>query len=189
MVILKGAAIRTLMGGFALSVLSVGYHAATSTPVQALTSQPANPIPAQCRKYINQPKKLRKCVRAASSQLKPDDLFTIGYWQAQAGDYAAAIETLKRAEASGDPRILTYIGFATRKLGDVETAMDYYNRALARNPDYVEARAYMGEAFLQKGELAGAKVQLEEIVQRCGGGCEAYASLDAAIKRYRAKAS
>ena len=48
-----------------------------------------------------------------------------------------------------DERILTYIGFATRKLGRTDEAMGFYNRALTMNPNYSVARAYMGEGFLR----------------------------------------
>ena len=189
MPIFKKPAFRALFCGFALTLLGAAPHGVTGTPAHAFSTQPSTPIPAKCRKYANDPTKLRRCVRAQSSQLRADDLYTIGYWQAQRGDYSGAIETLKQVESSGDPRILTYIGFATRKLGDVQTAMEYYNRALSIDPGFVAARAYMGEGFLQKGDLASAESQLEEIAERCGAGCEEYASLEEAIKLYKAKAS
>ena len=96
----------------------------------------------------------RDCVGRAAGAASDAELFYAGYWLAKSGDYAAALEYLRRAQAP-DARILTYIGFATRKLGDTDSALGYYARALAKNPDYNVARAYLGEAFLTKGEPQG----------------------------------
>ena len=86
-----------------------------------------------------------------------------------------------------DERILTYIGFATRKLGDHDTAMGFYARALAMNPNYTVARAYLGEAFLDKGETAKAREQLAEIATRCGTTCVEYRELEAEFAKRATK--
>jgi tetratricopeptide (TPR) repeat protein len=126
----------------------------------------------------------RDCVGGTASN-GDAELFYAGYWLAKGGDYAAALEYLRRAQAP-DARILTYIGFATRKLGDTDSALGYYARALAMNPDYNVARAYLGEAFLTKGEPAKAKAELAEIEKRCGTACAEYAELAGHIARYEA---
>ncbi len=127
----------------------------------------------------------RDCVGRAAGDASDAELFYAGYWLAKSGDYAAALEYLRRAQAP-DARILTYIGFATRKLGDTDGALGYYARALAMNPDYNVARAYLGEAFLTKGEPAKAKAELAEIEKRCGTACAEYAELAEHIARYEA---
>ncbi len=43
---------------------------------------------------------------------------------------------------------------------------------------------YMGEAFLQLGQVDKAREQLTAIERRCGVDCREYALLDAEIKRY-----
>ena len=101
------------------------------------------------------------------------------------GRYAEALAYLSFANHK-DEKVLTYIGFATRKLGDVNTAFGYYRQALEANPGYVVARAYLGEAYLTIDEPAMAKAELSEIAQRCGTACPPYADLAQHIAAYEA---
>jgi len=78
-------------------------------------------------------------------------------------------------------RVLNSIGYSTRKLGDVDKGIDYYHQALAIDPNFTKARQYLGEAYLQKGDVAKAKEQLMEIADRCGGPCDDYELLVKAI--------
>jgi hypothetical protein len=55
------------------------------------------------------------------------------------------------------------------------------HQALALDPNYTKARQYLGEAFLQKGDVVKAKEQLMEIADRCGGPCDDYELLVKAI--------
>ena len=174
-----------------LAVAGFGFTFTGIVPVVANSSgdRPRTTIPAKCKKYKKNRKKLKRCIRRhAASLLQTEDIYAIGYWMAKRGEYEDAIRTLKRAEDAGDARVLTYIGFSTRKLGDVETAMDYYERAVALDPNYMSAREYMGEAFLQRGDLAGAMGQLDEIQSRCGAQCEEFNALSNAIKTFKARA-
>lgn len=127
----------------------------------------------------------KACAARAASARSDAELFYAGYWLAKSGAYSEALDYLRQSEQP-DERILTYIGFATRKLGDVDGALPFYDRALARNPDYSVARAYMGEAFLTRGELGKAKEQLGEIERRCGKACAEYADLAGNIATYEA---
>jgi tetratricopeptide (TPR) repeat protein len=72
----------------------------------------------------------------------------------------------------------------TRKLGDVDKGINYYHQALERDPNYTKARQYLGEAYLQKGDVGNAKEQLNEIGNRCGGPCDDYELLVKAIATY-----
>ncbi len=76
---------------------------------------------------------------------------------------------------------MTATGFATRKLGNVDAALPLYSKALAANPDYVQAREYLGEAYLTKGDRGRAAEQLGEIEKRCGTQCLAYTELERQI--------
>ncbi|WP_072395337.1 tetratricopeptide repeat protein [Hyphomicrobium sp. CS1GBMeth3] len=128
------------------------------------------------------------CVGTASARMSDQELFYAGYWLAKSGQYQEALRYLTLAEKK-DERVLTYIGFATRKLGRVDEALPLYREAIALNPDYVVARAYMGEAFLTKGESAKARGELAEIADRCGTSCPAYVDLKGHIAEYEAGAS
>ncbi|MGB0057245.1 MAG: hypothetical protein WBQ20_10930 [Methyloceanibacter sp.] len=79
------------------------------------------------------------------------------------------------------------VGYTTRKLGDVDKGLDYYQRALALDPNYLRAREYLGEGYLQKGDVAKEKEQLTKISERCAGPCEEYGKLEQAIVSYIAE--
>jgi tetratricopeptide (TPR) repeat protein len=146
-------------------------------------SKEVGPANAGCDAQTKNSAGWRACIGAARAEMSDDELFYAGYWLAKTGRYAEALAYLNLAR-SRDARVLTYIGFATRKQGDVEKAMPLYAEALALDPDYVVARAYLGEAYLTKNEPARAKVELAEIASRCGTACPAYVDLDRHIAAY-----
>lgn len=69
------------------------------------------------------------------------------------------------------PDILTYLGFANRKLGKLEVAEDYYRQALAAAPNHLGATEYYGELMVQRGDFAGAHRMLTKLENSCGFGC------------------
>jgi tetratricopeptide (TPR) repeat protein len=151
----------------AAAAASFAFGAALAvSPAAAQKGEPAPPKTKKCEKG-------KKCLR---EDLSDQEIFYSGYWLSRTGQYAEALEILNKA-AVKDERILTYIGFATRKLGDHQAAMGFYERALALNPDYTVARAYMGEAFITRGDVGKARDQLSEIAKRCGTTCAEYSEL------------
>lgn len=69
------------------------------------------------------------------------------------------------------PDILTYQGFANRKLGRFDVAQAYYNRALAVAPNHLGALEYFGELKVERGDIAGAKANLAKLDALCDFGC------------------
>ena len=138
-----------------------------------------------CDKFEKSSTAWTVCVGVAKAGMPDDELFYAGYWLARTGRYEEALGYLSQAKTKSE-RVLTYIGFATRKLGNVEGALPFYNEALAINPNYSVARAYLGEAYLTKGEPLKAKAELAEIERRCGTACAEYADLAGHIARYEA---
>jgi predicted Zn-dependent protease len=122
--------------------------------------------------------------KSKDSRLNQDEIYSLGYWQAKRGEYAAALATLRTAPEAGDPRVDTMIGFSLRKLGLVEEAMLTYQRVLTAYPERTTTRQYLGEAYLQIGEPHKAKEQLDEIAKRCGTACEDYQLLAEAIAKF-----
>lgn len=106
-----------------------------------------------------------------------DKLFEAAREFAYAGQYENALRALRAASDQEDPRILNYLGYNTRKLGNMELGMSYYRRALQKDENYILARSYMGQALIEQGDIEGARVQLVEIRDRGGENTWAYRAL------------
>lgn len=152
-------------------------------PAQAFFDAPAPKVDCSKRENRSKPQCKESRVTPRPSDTS-DEIFFAAYGLARAGQYAAAREILRLGDQS-DPRVLNYTGFVTRKLGAVDAALPYYRRALDLDPDYVLARAYLGEAFLQKDELELALGELGEIERRCGRACAEYVELGILIETHR----
>lgn len=87
--------------------------------------------------------------------------------------YDAAIASLKDAAMvfGAHPDILTYIGFANRKMGRYDVAEGYYRQALAIYPNHRGALEYYGELKVERGDMAGAKANLAKLDRICTFGC------------------
>jgi Tfp pilus assembly protein PilF len=89
------------------------------------------------------------------------------------GRYQDAIASLELARTAfgAHPDILTYLGFANRKLGRYEVAEEYYRQALAASPIHRGATEYYGELMVERGDLAGAGAMLARLDRICDFGC------------------
>jgi len=79
-----------------------------------------------------------------------------------AGAWNRAITALKLA-ALRDPQnadIQNYVGYAYRRLRQLEPAFVHYRQAVALNPRHRSAYEHLGEAYLVKGDLAKAEEHL-----------------------------
>ena len=87
--------------------------------------------------------------------------------------YDDAIVSLRAAEQvfGPHPDILTYLGFANRKLKRYDIAEAYYRRALAVAPGHRGATEYYGEMMLERGDVAGATHMLAQLDAQCTFGC------------------
>lgn len=126
-----------------------------------------------------------KCVQKTSELLSDDDLYKEAVAHAKSGSYDEALDLLWRIKDQKSARVLNYLGYSTRKKGDLEKGISYYKQALEIDPDYVLTREYLGEGYLQKGDVASAKVQLKEIGERCGTDCVEYQELALMIKGHK----
>lgn len=107
------------------------------------------------------------------------------------GRYEAAIEALGAARASFGPHpdVLTYLGFANRKLGRYDAAESYYRAALAAVPDHRGATEYYGELMAERGDLEGAERMLAKLEAGCDFGCAEADELRRWIQAARSRAS
>ncbi len=87
--------------------------------------------------------------------------------------YRDAIDALQRAKATfgAHPDVLTYLGFANRKLHRYDAAESYYRQALAAAPNHKGATEYYGEMMIERGDMAGARRMLAKLDSLCTFGC------------------
>ena len=119
------------------------------------------------------------------AQLDPD--FTAGKKALGAGDWNWAIAALKLA-ALRDPQnadIQNYIGYAYRRLRQLEPAFEHYQQALAFNPRHRSAHEHLGEVYLVKGNLAKAEEHLAALEGVCLIPCVEFDNLQTAIAAYK----
>jgi Flp pilus assembly protein TadD len=95
------------------------------------------------------------------------------------GRYEDAIASLKTAAAvfGPHPDVLTYLGYANRKLGRYDLAEGYYLNALKVSPDHRGASEYYGELKVARGDLPGARKLLAHLDDLCPYGCAEAAEL------------
>jgi len=99
-----------------------------------------------------------------------------------AKDYAGALAELRGlAEDNQQADVYNLMGFTLRKTGDFKTSLTYYTKALELQPDHRAAREYLGELYVETGEVAKAEEQVATLRQLCPSGCEELDDLQKAI--------
>ena len=124
---------------------------------------------------------------SSSSSSKPSKLADAEI-AIEAGDYSRAIGLLEKVIAS-DPQnadAWNFLGFSQRNLKRLDQALDAYRKALAIDPEHLGANEYLGELYLQTGDLEKAKERLEKLDDVCTFGCDEFDDLKQAIKAYEA---
>lgn len=154
-----------------------------AAPAIADFGEPAKPK-IDCALPVN---KNKPACKPKHGEASDEEIVNAAYWLSRDGHYGQALELLGYVAKKDDARALTLTGFVTRKLGDVDAALPLYARALDLKPDYVQAREYLGEAFLTKGDVHRASEQLGEIERRCGVTCVSYTKLKAEITAFEAR--
>ncbi|MGE0668540.1 MAG: tetratricopeptide repeat protein [Sphingomonadales bacterium] len=89
------------------------------------------------------------------------------------GRFEEAIAGLRTLGAAIGPNadVLNYLGYASRKLGRFEQALEYYEQALALDPDHRGAHEYLGELFVELRRMDEARAQLAALDRLCPYGC------------------
>ena len=162
-----------LTSALALPLIATGAFAAGGGDETA----PSKP---KCKKGEVYDRKTKSCVAAEESNLDVDGLYDNIRELAYAGRYDDA-QILLAKMPQDDDRRLTYMGFTSRKMGDIDLAMSYYRQALRVNPANVLARSYMGQGLVEQGKITQAIAQLKAIRAHGGAGTWAEASLRRAI--------
>jgi len=102
-------------------------------------------------------------------------------------EYQKAIDASKNAllKSPDDPDLFNYIAYSHRNLGQFEDAFVYYFKALEIDPHHRGANEYLGELYLQTGQLAEAQERLQVLDKECFFPCGEYRDLKKAIEAYQ----
>jgi tetratricopeptide (TPR) repeat protein len=165
------------------AAIGVAIGIAIASPAFAFSSggssSGAASTPACKTGYVWDAKK-NSCVKATSGLLDDKQIYTQGRDLALAGRYQEALDALG-AVKNKDSMTLTMIGYATRKMGNYNQGLAYYQQALALDSNNVSTREYLGEAYAEKGHIDLANAELVKVEALCGTECEQYQDLAKAI--------
>ncbi len=122
---------------------------------------------------------------SSSSSSSTVEIPTLGDVRAdiKASRWAKAIEKLKLiiADSPRSADAHSLMGYSLRKSGQLDRALQFYNKALQLNPKHTGALEYQGELFVQTGKISKAKENLAKLKTICGTSCEEYEDLAKAI--------
>ena len=106
----------------------------------------------------------------------------------KAADYRGALAELKvLADKNQHADVYSLMGFSLRKMGDYPTALTFYRKALDFNADHKGAREYLGELYVDMGDLPKAREQLAVLTKLCPQGCEEREDLEKVLATKAAK--
>ena len=106
----------------------------------------------------------------------------------KAANYQGALAELKvLADTNQHPDVYTLMGYSLRKIGDYPTSLTFYKKALDFNADHKSAREYLGELYVDMGDLPKAREQLAVLTKLCPQGCEEREDLEKLLATKAAK--
>jgi tetratricopeptide (TPR) repeat protein len=106
----------------------------------------------------------------------------------KAKDYKAAIaELTPMLESHQHADVYNLMGFSLRKTGDYKQAYTFYRKALEFDPEHKGALEYLGELYVETGQVDKARENVVLLKKLCPAGCEELADLEHAITRASAK--
>ena len=125
---------RTILGlvlTVAISMAGAAVLHASGTPSESRSPKPAATTP--------------------QAEGNTEDQYAKGYELAKAENYVEARKIFEElaAREPKNPEVLNMLAYTQRKTGDVDEALDNYERALKLRPKFPQAREYRGEAYLQ----------------------------------------
>jgi Flp pilus assembly protein TadD len=100
----------------------------------------------------------------------------------KAKDFKAAIvELMPMLETHQHADVYNLMGFSLRKSGDPKQAYTFYRKALDFDPEHKGALEYLGELYVETGQVDKARENVVLLKKLCPGGCEELADLEQAI--------
>lgn len=165
---------------FALSVAAVALSAMSLTTLDALAAPGGGtPRTEMPRSEPSGPNKKKEQARESDFQ-KAEYLI-------KGEKYDEAIPLLQNVVADNprDADAWNYLGFASRKIGKLDEALGYYDKALKISPNHKGANEYLGELYLMMKNLPKAEEQLAKLKAICPTGCEELEDLEADIADFK----
>ena len=157
---------RSLIQSALILVLAAGSVMAAGSSSKPKSSSDASPV-AQAKEAYNQGVAMRDRAWKLEQELaSADEGKKAKLEQRIQKSYKAAIRSYEKAikiqpqmhEAHGS------LGYALRKTGDYETALEHYDKALQLNPTYTPALEYRAEAYLGLNQPEKAKADYTVLV-------------------------
>jgi Flp pilus assembly protein TadD len=106
----------------------------------------------------------------------------------KAKEYKAALGELQAlADTNQHADVYSLLGFSLRKTGDYKNALTFYKKALDFDANHKGAHEYLGELYVETGDLASAREQLAVLSRLCPEGCEEREDLEKALAAAGAK--
>src|SRR5437588_8902603 len=100
----------------------------------------------------------------------------------KAKDYKAALaELTPMLETHQHADVYNLMGFALRKAGDYKQAYTFYRKALEFDPEHKGALEYLGELYVETGQMDKACENAALLKKLCPSDCEELADLKKAI--------
>jgi tetratricopeptide (TPR) repeat protein len=100
----------------------------------------------------------------------------------KAKDYQGAIAELTPMPVINQHAdVYNLMGFSLRKTGDYKQAYTFYKKALDFDPEHKGALEYLGELFVEIGQMEKAKENVALLKKICPAGCEELEDFQEAI--------
>lgn len=100
----------------------------------------------------------------------------------KAKDFKAALAELTPMLATHQHAdVYNLMGFSLRKTGDYKQAYTFYRKALDFNPEHKGALEYLGELYVETGQVEKAGENVVLLKKLCPAGCEELEDLEQAI--------
>ena len=100
----------------------------------------------------------------------------------KAKDFKGALEELTpMLQTHQHADVYNLMGFSLRKTGDYKQAYTFYRKALDFDPEHKGALEYLGELYVETGQVDKARENAVLLKKLCPSGCEELADLEKAI--------
>lgn len=119
-------------------------------------------------------------VDTVTSKDAPD--LTVVRAKIKAKDFNGALADLKpMLQTHQHADVYNLMGFSLRKTGDQKQAFTFYRKALDFDPQHKGALEYLGELYVETGQIDKARENLAALKKLCPAGCEELADLEKTI--------